>query len=65
MRLWETPVPIPNTTVKTQAADGTALETVWKSRWLPDFLNKRKKLIIKYKGCLVIQKPVYDRFLND
>ena len=36
MRLWETPVPIPNTTVKTQAADGTALETVWESRWLPD-----------------------------
>ena len=35
MRLWETPVPIPNTTVKTQAADGTALETVWESRWLP------------------------------
>ena len=37
MRLWETPVPIPNTTVKTQAADGTALETVWESRWLPDY----------------------------
>ena len=36
MRLGETPVPIPNTTVKTQAADGTALETVWESRWLPD-----------------------------
>ena len=36
MRLWETPVPIPNTTVKTQAADGTALETVWESRWAPD-----------------------------
>ena len=36
MRLWETPVPIPNTTVKTQAADGTALETVWESRWPPD-----------------------------
>ena len=36
MRLWETPVPIPNTTVKTQAADGTALETMWESRWLPD-----------------------------
>ena len=35
MRLWETPVPIPNTTVKTYAADGTALETVWESRWLP------------------------------
>ena len=36
MRLGETPVPIPNTTVKTQEADGTALETVWESRWLPE-----------------------------
>ena len=35
--MWETPVPIPNTTVKTQAADGTILETVWESRWVPDF----------------------------
>ena len=40
MRLGETPVPIPNTTVKTQSADGTALETVWESRWAPD--QKRK-----------------------
>ena len=23
--------------VKTQAADGTILETIWESRWLPDF----------------------------
>ena len=37
MRLWETPVPIPNTTVKTQAADGTMLETAWESRWVPDY----------------------------
>ena len=37
MRLGVTPVPIPNTMVKTQAADGTALETVWESRWLPEF----------------------------
>ena len=36
MRLGVTPVPIPNTMVKTQAADGTALETVWESRWLPE-----------------------------
>ena len=36
MRLGDTPVPIPNTTVKTQEADGTALETVWESRWAPD-----------------------------
>ena len=36
MRLWETPVPIPNTTVKPQPADGTMLETAWESRWMPD-----------------------------
>ena len=36
MRIGETPVPIPNTMVKTYAADDTTLETVWESRWLPD-----------------------------
>ena len=36
MRPGDTPVPIPNTTVKTGAADGTMLETIWESRWLPD-----------------------------
>ena len=36
MRVGETPVHIPNTKVKTYAADDTALETVWESRWLPD-----------------------------
>ena len=41
MRLGVTPVPIPNTMVKTQAADGTALETVWESRWLPNSLRKK------------------------
>ena len=39
--MGKTPVPIPNTTVKTQSADGTALETVWESRWPPN-LKKRK-----------------------
>ena len=39
MRLGDTPVPIPNTMVKTQAADGTMLETIWESRWLPEHLN--------------------------
>ena len=39
MRSGETPVPIPNTMVKNWAADGTALETVWESRWPP----KQKK----------------------
>ena len=45
MRLWETPVPIPNTTVKTQAADGTALETMWESRWAPDQRKKSEELV--------------------
>ena len=31
-----TPVPIPNTEVKPTRADGTARETVWESRSLPD-----------------------------
>ena len=38
--MGDTPVPIPNTTVKTQAADGTALETMWESRWAPDQKKK-------------------------
>ena len=36
MRPWETPVPIPNTTVKTWAAENTILETIWEDRWVPD-----------------------------
>ena len=36
MRSGDTPVPIPNTTVKIWAADGTMLETAWESRWMPD-----------------------------
>ena len=43
--MWETPVPIPNTMVKTQAADGTALETVWESRWPPDQKKLNSDLI--------------------
>ena len=39
MRVGDTPVPIPNTMVKTYAADGTILETVWESRWMPDFMG--------------------------
>ena len=40
MRLGATPVPIPNTMVKPEAADGTTLETMWESRWLPENLYK-------------------------
>ena len=39
IRFWETPVHIPNTMVKTKAADDTILVTVWESRWLPDQKN--------------------------
>ena len=42
MRSGETPVPIPNTMVKTWTADGTALETVWESRWPPDYKKTEK-----------------------
>src|SRR5204863_3319598 len=34
-RIRVTPVPIPNTEVKPDTADGTARETVWESRSLP------------------------------
>ena len=44
MRLGETPVPIPNTTVKPQTADGTMLETAWESRRVPEFRITRKWL---------------------
>ena len=37
MRLGDTPVLIPNTMVKTLAAEGTILETIWESRRLPEF----------------------------
>ena len=36
IRPGDTPVPIPNTMVKTRAADGTMLETAWESRRVPD-----------------------------
>ena len=58
MRLGETPVPIPNTTVKTWAADGTALETVWKSRWMPDPLKKNREKFYYNKTGIDIQNPV-------
>ena len=41
MRAEGTPVPIPNTTVKIRAADGTMLETAWESRRLPGILLKK------------------------
>ena len=36
MRIGETPVPIPNTKVKTYPAEDTAGATLWESRWPPN-----------------------------
>ena len=49
MRLGETPVLIPNTKVKTQTADGTILETIWESRWLPEHQKQRTKVLLYKK----------------
>ena len=38
--MGETPVPIPNTTVKPHTAESTMLETAWEGRWLPGFQKK-------------------------
>ena len=43
MRPGVTPVPIPNTKVKTRTADDTALETVWESRRLPDHKKEKRR----------------------
>ena len=39
-RIRVTPVPIPNTEVKPDTADGTAWETVWESRSLPALISQ-------------------------
>src|SRR5262245_59653177 len=41
-RIRVTPVPIPNTEVKPDTADGTARETVWESRSLPALFRSKK-----------------------
>ena len=55
IRMGATPVPIPNTTVKTHAADGTSLETVRESRWPPE----SKKVSGSSAGCVRTLKTAY------
>src|SRR5580704_5129547 len=43
-RIRVTPVPIPNTEVKPDTADGTAWETVWESRSLPALFATAREL---------------------
>ena len=52
IRPGATPVPMPNTTVKTRPADGTALETVRESRRPPVlFLRSRAEGSAEAPGC--------------
>ena len=55
MRAEATPVPIPNTTVKIRAADGTMLETAWESRRLPDIFYIRKRKAYESNGLIAQQ----------
>ena len=52
MRPGETRVPIPNTRVKTRAADGTILETVWESRWPPVQKKKIRETNMYLENCI-------------
>ena len=45
MRLWGTRIPIPNITVKTQAAEGTWRATARENRWLPEQVYKSETFI--------------------
>ena len=68
MRSGETPVPIPNTTVKTRAAESTMLETAWEDRWLPDL--KRRQRFSSDEGTedfrfLMTGKTVRDLYLEN
>ena len=67
MRPGVTPVLIPNTKVKAWAADGTALETVWESRWLPDivFLSSVKsKTQSEFRKQVVLSSATRKNFIN-
>ena len=48
MRPGVTPVPIPNTMVKTRAAESTALETMWEDRWPLHFDHNADRSAIRF-----------------
>ena len=64
MRLGDTPVPIPNTTVKTQSADGTALETVWESRWAPDKKRKTGEILMRIEAGFTSDQSLQKQFVS-
>ena len=70
-RIRVTPVPIPNTEVKPDTADGTVWETVWESRSLPAlFLEARSlkndRAFFVYAGsAFFLYGPLTIRFAGD
>ena len=56
-RIRVTPVPIPNTEVKPDTADGTAWETVWESRSLPAVLTDEEPDVRNHVGLFVCTTP--------
>ena len=64
MRLGDTPVLIPNTMVKTYAADGTMLETAWESRWLPHQTKKTSVRMMNIESWYLPVIRVYRKLCN-
>src|SRR5579862_4308417 len=56
-RIRVTPVPIPNTEVKPDTADGTARETVWESRSLPAVIVKPAN--VEFAGFFCWCRPLH------
>ena len=59
LRPWETPVPIPNTTVKPQPADDTCLETDRESRWPPRNLPEKSGTNACMQKCMPQETAMY------
>ena len=59
MRAGETPVPIPNTMVKTCTADDTMLETAWESRWMPESLFKKVQACKFFTDAHLLETGAY------
>ena len=62
MRFRDTPVLIPNTMVKTKAADDTMLATIWESRWLPDYKNEISESCFRYMPLSMFANEHLTRF---
>ncbi len=56
IRVGDTPVPIPNTTVKPYAADGTLLETARKNRRMPEHFGNNEQCCFEQKVLLACKQ---------